>query len=371
MKLRILLSATESWPSAALYADGFATAGCDVIAHAPAAAPVHTSPFITAASVYRPLAPIRSLEAAIAQWTPDLVVSCDERALAHLLRLYFKEPDPDARVLGLIARSVGVPENYRRVLSRSASLADLKALGVCIPDTFEIEGERDLERCVAAVGFPAVLKADESWGGDGVIIVHSLDEARVAWRKLAHPVSRLRSLVRAMRRRDVHFLLAAMEPKSRKVSVQRFVKGELGAAAFATRKGKVAASFCYAILESHEAGMGPPKLVRRIDCPEMEEAVRLAASHFGLSGAHGLDFIRDEDGVAHLIEINPRATQGGTLPFGFGRDIPHGLVSAFSHGHVGIRNALKSEVVEFYPRPDDPSRTFSSASERSTMEAAE
>src|SRR5580693_1669372 len=162
MRFRILLSATESWPSAALYADGFATAGCDVIAHAPAAAPVHTSPFITAASVYRPLAPIRSLEAAIAQWTPDLVVSCDERALAHLLRLYFKEPDPDARVLGLIARSVGVPENYRRVLSRSASLADLKALGVRIPDTFEVQGERDLERCVAAVGFPAVLKADES-----------------------------------------------------------------------------------------------------------------------------------------------------------------------------------------------------------------
>lgn len=319
----------------------------------------------------RPLAPLRSLEEAIARLTPDLVVSCDERALAHQLKLYFKEPDPDARVLGLIARSVGVPENYRRVLSRSTSLADLKALGVRIPDTFEVQGEPDLERCVTAVGFPAVLKADESWGGDGVIIVHSLDEARVAYRKLANPVSRLRSLVRAVRRRDAHFVLAAMAPKSRSVSVQRFVKGQLGAAAFATRKGKVAASFCYAILESHEAGMGPPKLVRRIDCPEIDEAVRLAASHFGLSGAHGLDFILDEDGIAHMIEINPRATQGGTLPFGYGRDIPHGLVSAFSHGPVGIRNALKSEIVEFYPRSDDPSRTFSSASERPRMEAAE
>jgi hypothetical protein len=49
--------------------------------------------------------------------------------------------------------------------------------------------------------------------------------------------------------------------------------------------------------------------MQRTRCPQMDGAVRKIAARFRLNGLQGLDYVRDKDGVAHLIEINPRATQ--------------------------------------------------------------
>jgi hypothetical protein len=62
----------------------------------------------------------------------------------------------------------------------------------------------------------------------------------------------------------------------------------------------------------------------------MELAARAVARRFGLSGLHGLDFIRDRRGEVFLLEINPRATQTSYLAFGSGRDPLSGLVEAAS-----------------------------------------
>ena len=82
----------------------------------------------------------------------------------------------------------------------------------------------------------------------------------------------------------------------------------------------------------------------------MDKAARVVAERFQLSGLHGLDFIRDEAGQTHLIEINPRATQGGTLPFGEGRDLPAALAQILTDSPVGRRSAIGNDVVAFFPR---------------------
>src|SRR5579872_1999581 len=74
MSLRVLLTATESWPSAALYCDGLAVTGCEVFALAPKGAPVHSRPSLSGGSVYRPLAALKSLKEAIAKFGPELIV---------------------------------------------------------------------------------------------------------------------------------------------------------------------------------------------------------------------------------------------------------------------------------------------------------
>jgi hypothetical protein len=352
---RIMLSATESWQTAVNYAGGFAVAGCEVIAFAPRFAPVRSCPYVVESRIYSPLASLHSLRAAIEDFAPDLIVCCDERALAHLLQLHAGERGRDSALASLIARSLGAPENYGRVLSRSGGLSEMRNIGVRVPDTLPVEDEAELDDRLETIGFPAVLKADATCGGQGVAIVHTHRAAHAAYRRLAFP-PRLRTLARIVRSRDIHFLLEAISPPSRKISVQRFVAGRVAASAFAADKGEVIASFCYDILESEKAGMGAPKIVRRVDCPEMEAATRAAAAFFGLTGAHGLDFIRDEFGAAHLIEINPRATRGGTLPFGFGRDVPHALASMLASRPMGIRKPLDTDVVDFgLPiSPSDP-----------------
>jgi hypothetical protein len=347
MARKILLYATLKWPSAARYAGGFAAAGCDVYALSPDGAPVQSSRYIAGSHLYNPLRPLHSLQKAISRTAPDLIVPCDDRAVRHLLRLY--QSEKGSAVAALVARSLGTPENYDRVLSRSASLAALREMGVRVPDTLPVTSEAQLDECLAVTGLPAVLKSDDSWGGEGVVIARTAEEARAAYRKLSNPPSRLRSIARAAKRRDAHFLLAALKPSTTAVCVQRFIEGQPAASAFAAREGNILASLNYNVLVT-QGEIGPPSVIRLVDCSEMQAASRAAAQVFGLSGLHGLDFIRDASGAVHVIEINPRATQGGTLPFGVGRDLPSALAATLSPEPVGMRRPIDKEIVVFFPR---------------------
>src|SRR5262249_12616821 len=158
-------------------------------------------------SLYRPLAALRSLKAAIEKHGPDLIVCCDERALAVALDLYKREKARNPAIAGLIARSLGAPDNYPCMLSRLDGLAAMREMGVRVPAMMAVESKADVDKAIAAFGFPLVLKADQSWGGSGVAIARTREEAVAKWRKLSRPASRLRSLVRTLRRRDAHFLL--------------------------------------------------------------------------------------------------------------------------------------------------------------------
>ena len=352
MTSRILLYATMNWPSAARYAAGFVTADCEVHAACPDNALVGVSRYVTKTHAYKPLTPLRSLRRAIAAGGPDLIVACDDRAVSHLVQLYaaeMKKPGVPSSIARIIARSLGKPENYARVISRYGSLQEARDRGVRVPDTLPVAHETDLDHALSALGLPVVIKSDGSWGGEGVIVARTREDAHAAWRKLAYAPSRLRSIARAVRRKDTHFLLAALKPEASPVCMQRFVPGRPAASAFAAHNGKIVALFHYDVLVA-DATIGPPNVIRRVDDVEMDKAARVVAERFQLSGLHGLDFIRDEAGQAHLIEINPRATQGGTLPFGEGRDLPAALAQTLTDSPVGRRSAIGNDIVAFFPR---------------------
>lgn len=346
MTMKVLLSATVGWPSVARYAGGFAAAGCEVHALSPAGAPVCVSRYVQKWHKYSALN--RSLFTAIADCAPDLIVACDDRAVAQMVALQRTEK-PGSKIATLIERSLGKPENYARVVSRYGSLTELREIGVRVPDTYAAGDEDDLDAALNKTGFPAVLKSDGSWGGEGVVVVRNREEARAAFRKLRNPPSRLRSILRAARRKDAHYLLDALAPQSHSICVQQFICGKAANSAFAAWDGKIFGSIYYDVLMA-DALIGPPNVIRRTDCPEIDRASHLVAARFGLSGLHGIDFIRDETGAAYAIEINPRATQGGTLAFGPGHDLPAALVSAAFATNAPMRDTIANDVVTLFPR---------------------
>ncbi|HEY1707714.1 MAG TPA: ATP-grasp domain-containing protein [Rhizomicrobium sp.] len=346
MSRKILLVTTVGWSSVPRYAAGFVAAGCEIEAFAPAHAPVMASRYVSQHHLYDAFTPISALRQAVENSDCDLLVACDDRAVNILLR--FAQVDEGA-FRPLVSRSLGRLEAYADVLSRNGSIVALRDAGVPVPDTFAVPNEETLDAVLSQIGFPAVIKADGSWGGDGVAIVEDRDQAIAAFRRLSNPPSRLRSVARAVRRKDVHFLFDALSPVRREISVQRFIPGTSAASGFACWEGKVVGLICYDILAS-DGTIGPPNVIRRVDDPEMERASRIAAERFGLSGLHGLDFIRDRDGHVHAIEINPRATQGGTLPFGPGRDLPAGLAAAAFGAIDGMRDAIVNNTVVLFPR---------------------
>ncbi|HWA29718.1 MAG TPA: ATP-grasp domain-containing protein [Rhizomicrobium sp.] len=345
----ILLAATIGWPSAARYASGFVAAGCTVDSLSPAQAPVRASRYARRHYDYSALFPIASLRAAIAQSKPDLIVACDDRVVMQILELHRREGVRNPDIAELIERSLGDIAAYDLVLSRQGSLDAMRAEGVRVPDSVAIESESALDEALAHIGLPAVLKADGSWGGEGVAVIRTREDAIAAYRKLAFPAPRWRSVARALRRKDAHFLHDAIAPKMRAISLQKFIPGHPAASAFAAKDGEVVAHIAYDVLVA-QGTIGPPNVIRRVDCPQIHDAARKVAKRFRLSGMHGLDFIRDAQGDVHLLEINPRATQGGTLAFGAGRDLPAALAATLSPANCGLRPAIGNDVVAFFPR---------------------
>jgi predicted ATP-grasp superfamily ATP-dependent carboligase len=352
MARRVLLVATVHWPSIARLACGFATASCAVDVLSPHGAPVTVSRYVKNHHAYNALFPLASLRAAVERAHPNLLVACDDRAVTHLLRLYESECAKGGEasdIARLIERSLGAPRNYALMMSRNTSMALAREVGIRVPQTFPVASEEELEACLSVIGFPAVLKTDGSWGGDGVVIADNREQAHAAFRRLANPPSRLHSILRAAHRRDAHYLLSAIAPPRPTICVQQFIKGRPAASAFASWRGEVVGSIAYDVVVA-DGTTGPPNVIRRVDCPEIEQAACLVARRFGLSGLHGLDFIRDDSGAVHLLEINPRATQGGTLPFGPGRDLPTALTGCISIGDAPTREPIVNDVVVLFPR---------------------
>jgi hypothetical protein len=319
MSRKILLTTTVDWPSAARLAGAFAQLGAGVEALFPRGHVLGVSRYPKHTHLYRPLHPLPSLACAIEAAAPDMVVPCDDRALAQLLTLTASRPDLTA----LTTRSLGSLDSYPLMLSRGMSIALARDAGIVAPATLEVPDENSLPKMLEEIGLPCVVKSDGSWGGGGVIVARTPDEAHEAFRKLKGPPPRWRSLFRAVGRKDMHYLADAWAPRRAAVSVQAFVPGKPATSVFACRDGKLQAALHMDVVD-WQGATGPASLMRRVACPQMEEAAHRIARRFKLSGLIGLDFVRDGEGVAHLIEINPRATQ--ICHLALGPDLPAALL---------------------------------------------
>jgi len=346
MSTKVLLSTTVAWPATARLAGAFAACGATVEAYAPRRHPVAESSVLARLYPYRPLQALSGLRDVLDAAMPDIVVSCDDRATRHLVA-YAKE---DARVADIAACSLGKLASYGTLFSRHAFLDEADKLGIDVPTTREVATEADLKAALHATGLPAVIKADGSWGGDGVSFAQTFDEALSAFRHMALAPSRLRSLARAAKRQDAHFLMQAFEPQDYAISVQRHVEGTPATCAFAVWNGEVLASLHMDVLQTNGPAR-PATVLRRIASPEMDEAARRIAKRFGLSGFHGLDFMRDHAGKLFLIEINPRATQICHLALGEHRDLAAALIGALEGNPARARPTVtKAEIIALFPQ---------------------
>jgi biotin carboxylase len=156
------------------------------------------------------------------------------------------------------------------------------------------------------LGLPLVLKLDDSWGGEGVLIAESRQEAVKAFRRLGRQ-SRLRNVFRALRGRGTHFLTQALYPVSPRISAQHFISGTAATSSFACWRGKVVASHHFDVRVS-TTPTSPASVIAVSDCRQMAATAEAVAQAFNLSGLFGLDYIRDASGQVHLLEMNRRAT---------------------------------------------------------------
>lgn len=324
----ILLTATLRWPIAARLAIVFADMGCRVEAVCPRQHPVTRTRAIGRIYPYAALSPLVSLRAAIDTAAPDLIIPCDDNAAVHLHRLYVHagKEGPSANALRvLIARSLGTPGACALATSRGRLMALAAEEGVRIPESAIVGARGELHAWLSQHGFPAVIKADCTWGGQGVSIVRNHEEAQRAFGLMKSRPAIVNAAARMLRDRDPSCLLNALKEARRTVTLQKYIPGTPANRAVACWQGQVlAGASVEAIRTQHPTG--PATVVQVIENPEMSEAVYRLMRRLGVSGLWGVDFVLDAStGAAYLIEANPRATPISHLPLGAGHDLPAAL----------------------------------------------
>jgi biotin carboxylase len=183
---------------------------------------------------------------------------------------------------------------------------------------------------VARTGFPTVLKADGTSGGDGVRIVHTLEEAKRSFEELQGPPLLARAVKRALVDRDKTLLWPSILRRRPVVNAQTFVGGNEATSTIVCWKGAVLAGLDFEVVKKTSSA-GHATVVRVIENTEMSDTVQGMVRRLNLSGFYGFDFMLEADTCnAYLIEVNPRSTQVGHLSLGTGRDLPAALYAALS-----------------------------------------
>ena len=324
----VLLVAARNTPVASRMAMRFARAGCQVAAlHSAKAHLLASTQTVTRHFHYSAIDPIESLLGALSESGAHLVVPCDGLAVRHLHSVYAALPStPEAGAIAeVIERSLGDPTAYLVIDSRHEVQTAARAEGLNAAESFAIGRTTDPETLAQSLPFPWVMKADYSWGGRGVRIVHSLSEARAFDRVAGSPPSLGMAMKQLFINKDRAALGEWMHAKRTGLSAQKPLTGRPANAAVACWRGSVLAHIAVEVI-SPSGLVRPPAVVRVIENEQITQTVRRMTDRLGLSGFHSFDFMLDpESGQAALIEFNSHCTGLTHINAGPGRD----LVEAF------------------------------------------
>ncbi len=347
---RILLAATLRWPLAARLAIAFARLGCPVQAWCPPGHPLEKTRAVGRIHYHGTLALLESLAAAIHEAAPDLVVPCDDDAAILLHQLHEVSYGTAALAMArrVIERSLGTPASCSLATARAELMRLAMTEAIRVPASARLSGPADLAEWSAHSGFPAVLKSDHSWGGQGVAVVRDDEEALAAFHLATHPTWK-RALAHLILRRDPSHVLRRFGGARPAVTVQKFIAGRPANRAVACWQGEVLAGISVVALHT-QGDTGPATVVQVIDNEEMAESARRMVRALGLSGFCGLDFIIEAGtGDAYLIEVNPRATPISYLALGAGQDLIAALQTRFRGRPAQKVEAIRGDVIAMFP----------------------
>jgi hypothetical protein len=334
MAPKVLLATTCRWFSTARLAMAFQRVGCQVDLVCPPHHPAFSTRALQHRYRYHGVSAQQSFVHAILRSQPDVMIPCDDVAMGHMHRLYSavsRRNDADSKAMcKLLQVSMGDPISYPITQSREKFMVLVRELGVRVPETITVESTDQLEQWLAQFGFPAVLKADGTSGGEGVKIVHNRAQALQAYKILHAPLATLVAAKRTFIDRDSNCFVPWLMQHPRQVSIQRFVAGPDATVAVACWQGETLASIDAEVLQTSKA-KGPAIIVRLCQDHERLQAVQKIVGKLGFTGLCGFDFMVDAaNGDSYLIEMNARATQTCSLPLGPGRDLIASFCTAFT-----------------------------------------
>jgi predicted ATP-grasp superfamily ATP-dependent carboligase len=342
----LLIISSVWWPSSAKLAVALANYGCKVEGVCPPDHPFSFVDGITKIYPYRGLDSLQSLYEAICLSDPCLLIPCDDGVVWQLHELHRSKPE----LRPLIERSLGAASGYKILSGRAELLQLAQDLRIRVPLTKQISTPSDLEEYFSVPGVSGILKLDGTNGGKGVLVVHSLEEAKRAMRSMFRPATFLTALGRWLVIHDALALWSRTNRRQPGLVLQQFISGRPANTMMVCQSGKVLAMVTVEVLCA-QGSTGAAMAVRLIENEEIRTAAERIAERLQLSGFHGLDFVLEYGtGHAYMIEMNPRCTQLGHLPIPAQGDLAGIFCQAFTDASPQQQRSFCEKTIVFFPQ---------------------
>ena len=255
------------------------------------------------------------LERIVRDWRPDLVIPLDDLS-ARRLRDPRLHRDAGPALRRLIEASLGRPATFPTICSREKLIDLAEAIGVRTPHQKPANTLVEAKSAAAALGYPVVLKREQTCGGFGVAIV--VDEAAL---EAAYIVASRKAATKSRLQR----LLGFGAPDAADLVLQSYVPGPMAFQIVACADGKVLDTISFSAECIDPPVTGASTVLRAIQRADIDAATRTLVEALGCSGLVSLDFILSPDG-ASLIELNPRPVVSGHLGRLYGHDVYQALL---------------------------------------------
>jgi hypothetical protein len=352
------LIGTNRWPLLARLVISFRRIGCNIAVLCPAPGhPVQKVRGVGPIFDYSGLAPIKSLRRTIEIFDPELIVPSCDRSVQHLHELYEisqSQGNVGRKIAALIQRSLGSPDGFAIVSSRSELLKIAQSEGILVPKTSTIESEADLQLWNAKSEPPWVIKANGTWGGQGVRIAENAREANRCFLEFSQDPGAINLIKRLLLNCDRDWVVLDWKHSRRSVIAQSLIKGRPANCAVVCWEGKVLAGIAVEVIKSR-GETGPATVVQIVSGSEMMEAAEKIARRLGMSGFFGLDFMIERGtGSVYLIEMNPRCTPPCSLPLGKGQNLVAAIWAQLTGQLLpGNLPAIEDRIIAYFPQADE------------------
>src|SRR5260221_3736714 len=170
----VVYLALNDWFSSTRLPRHLSRAGFRLIAICTQASPLRQVRHFEHRAVIAPEELLSTLEEMTKRFQPELIVSADEGAIyaVHSLRRQCAEAPAtmSAPLRQLLRRSLGEPERQHRLLSKKHINEIGAGLGIAVPRQRAIAQPREAEAFAREVGYPIVLKKENTHGGMAVLL---------------------------------------------------------------------------------------------------------------------------------------------------------------------------------------------------------
>lgn len=287
------------------------------------------------------------------KFRPDIIIPGDDRA-AICLQNFATSNSVLTRLIPhrlkeIIKLSTGDKGGFSIIQNKSLLLDSARSVNIRTPLNYCVVNFDSALHFVQELGYPVVLKADQGFGGQEVVICQSESDLLKGFDQLMFP--RRECLASIVKYKIKAFFLVNWIKQQTGISIQEYVSGRMSYISFFAHDGELLSGVIALTLENYPDGLGPGSVIKIIDHPEILEAAKKIVKLTGYTGFGGLDFIIDDNNDAYLLEFNPRVTLTSYLGKDLGVNMC-GLLKCYLGSkayatHVNL--PVKHKIVALYP----------------------